>query len=275
MRQWRRSIEARRRCRARGRQAPTRATPQRVDDQAALAATRKPVADGVISRRGARAVNDAMALSDRSRRDFDEFRRRDGVLDDPAQSYDSALQLPALSDPLHKYHQRVDGEASDRICGRDPIECTDRDSDLVMHRDNDMDMFHLDRDFNVPVWACGQPGTAEPRIGGWTARYSRARNRFMLLPRQDVALAYIDWRRQMVCSLRGDLGGAQLVTEEPSLLRRSPACRGGAQPYRVRWGYGLGRVWPWAGMAFGGYGLGSSFIEIFPLRIASISRTKF
>ncbi|KAK9157348.1 hypothetical protein Scep_003922 [Stephania cephalantha] len=56
---------------------------------------------------------------------------------------------------------------------------------------------------------------------------------------------------QMVCSLLGDLGGAQLVTEEPSLSRRSLACRGGAQPYRVRWGYGLGRVWPWAGMALG------------------------
>ncbi|KAK9088709.1 hypothetical protein Scep_027791 [Stephania cephalantha] len=36
------------------------------------------------------------------------------------------------------------------------------------------------------------------------------------------------------------------VAEEPSSSRRSPACRGGAQPYRVRWGYGLGRVWPWA-----------------------------
>ncbi|KAK9169097.1 hypothetical protein Syun_001237 [Stephania yunnanensis] len=39
-------------------------------------------------------------------------------------------------------------------------------------------------------------------------------------------------------SLLRDLGGAQLVTEELSLSRRSPACRGGAQPYRVRWGYG-------------------------------------
>ncbi|KAK9119338.1 hypothetical protein Scep_017431 [Stephania cephalantha] len=48
---------------------------------------------------------------------------------------------------------------------------------------------------------------------------------------EDVALAYIDGWRQMV----------------RSLLRG----RGGAQPYRVRWGYGLGRVWPWAGMALG------------------------
>ncbi|KAK9118423.1 hypothetical protein Scep_016516 [Stephania cephalantha] len=39
---------------------------------------------------------------------------------------------------------------------RDPVECTDRDSDLVMHRDKDMDMFQLERDSNVPVWACGQ-----------------------------------------------------------------------------------------------------------------------
>ncbi|KAK9113649.1 hypothetical protein Syun_020446 [Stephania yunnanensis] len=35
------------------------------------------------------------------------------------------------------------------------------------------------------------------------------------------------------------------VLEEPSSSRRSPACHGGAQPYRVRWG-----------MAFGEYGLG-------------------
>ncbi|KAK9127970.1 hypothetical protein Syun_016767 [Stephania yunnanensis] len=32
---------------------------------------------------------------------------------------------------------------------------------------------------------------------------------------EDVALAYIDGRRPMTCSLLGDLGGAQLVTEEP------------------------------------------------------------
>ncbi|KAK9140253.1 hypothetical protein Scep_009934 [Stephania cephalantha] len=50
--------------------------------------------------------------------------------------------------------------ARDRV--RDPVECTDRDNNLVMHRDKDMDMFHLDRYFNVPVWACGQPGTTEP-----------------------------------------------------------------------------------------------------------------
>ncbi|KAK9163107.1 hypothetical protein Syun_004009 [Stephania yunnanensis] len=35
---------------------------------------------------------------------------------------------------------------------RDPIECTDRDIDLVVHRDKDMDMVHLDRDFNVSAW---------------------------------------------------------------------------------------------------------------------------
>ncbi|KAK9082400.1 hypothetical protein Syun_031279 [Stephania yunnanensis] len=46
---------------------------------------------------------------------------------------------------------------------------------------------------------------------------------------EDVALAYIDGRRQMVCSLLGGHGGAQLVTEEPSSSRRSPARHGGAQ----------------------------------------------
>ncbi|KAK9157582.1 hypothetical protein Scep_004156 [Stephania cephalantha] len=59
---------------------------------------------------------------------------------------------------------------------------------------------------------------------------------------EDVALTYIDGRRQMVCSLLGDLGGAQLVTEEPSLLRRSPALQSK-----------MG-VWPWASMALGGSG---------------------
>ncbi|KAK9159367.1 hypothetical protein Scep_005941 [Stephania cephalantha] len=54
---------------------------------------------------------------------------------------------------------------------------------------------------------------------------------------RDVALAYIDGRRQMVCSLLGGLGGAQLVAEEPSLSRRSPALQ-----------RKMG-VWPWASMA--------------------------
>ncbi|KAK9099054.1 hypothetical protein Syun_026099 [Stephania yunnanensis] len=56
-----------------------------------------------------------------------------------------------------------------------------------------------------------------------------------------VALAYIDWRRQMVHSLLGGRGGAQLVTEEPSLSRRSPTLQSK-----------MG-VWPWASMALGGY----------------------
>ncbi|KAK9093870.1 hypothetical protein Scep_025339 [Stephania cephalantha] len=34
---------------------------------------------------------------------------------------------------------------------------------------------------------------------------------------EDVALAYIDGRRQMVCYLLGGLGGAQLVAEEPTV----------------------------------------------------------
>ncbi|KAK9169637.1 hypothetical protein Syun_001777 [Stephania yunnanensis] len=102
------------------------------------------------------------------------------------------------------------------IENRDIVECTDKDNDLVIHRDKDMDMIHLDQDFNVSV-------TEEPS----SSRRSLARR-----------------------------GGAQLVAEELNLSRRSPACRGGAQPYKVRWGYGLGqyglgRVWPWAGMALG------------------------
>ncbi|KAK9135762.1 hypothetical protein Syun_015092 [Stephania yunnanensis] len=65
-----------------------------------------------------------------------------------------------------------------------------------------------------------------------------------------VALAYIDWRRQMMRSLLGGRGGAQLVTEEPSLSRRSPALQSK-----------MG-VWPWASMALGGYGLGSSYTMV-------------
>ncbi|KAK9148730.1 hypothetical protein Scep_007487 [Stephania cephalantha] len=35
--------------------------------------------------------------------------------------------------------------ARDRV--RDPVECTDKNNDLVMHRDKDIDMFHLDWNF--------------------------------------------------------------------------------------------------------------------------------
>ncbi|KAK9157537.1 hypothetical protein Scep_004111 [Stephania cephalantha] len=94
------------------------------------------------------------------------------VLDGPAQSYASALQSSQHCQILRLMAEAV---AKDRV--RDPVECADMDNDLVMHRDKDIDMFHLDWDFNVPVWAYGQPG----------------------------------------------LGGAQLVTEEPSLSRMSPA----------------------------------------------------
>ncbi|KAK9106656.1 hypothetical protein Syun_022667 [Stephania yunnanensis] len=97
------------------------------------------------------------------------------------------------------------------------------DRGLVRHRDN---MFHTDRDFNVLVWECGQSGyitnTCSKQRAGTTepvaySCYCRA------------SLTYIDERRQMMCSLLGGHGGAQLVTEEPSLSRRSPARHGGAQ----------------------------------------------
>ncbi|KAK9112628.1 hypothetical protein Scep_020147 [Stephania cephalantha] len=116
------------------------------------------------------------------------------ALDGPAQSYASAyssrhchiLSVTTISGLVAEVVNR------DRV--RDPVECTDRDSDLVMHRGKDMDMFQLERDFNVP----------------------------------DVALAYIDGKRQMVCSLLrryrrspARRGGAQLVAEEPSPTERS------------------------------------------------------
>ncbi|KAK9100996.1 hypothetical protein Scep_024426 [Stephania cephalantha] len=64
---------------------------------------------------------------------------------------------------------------------------------------------------------------------------------------EDVALAYIDGRRQMVCSLLGGLGGAQPVAEEPSPTeggereeegdrrRGREGRRAGAHEWRVRW----------------------------------------
>ncbi|KAK9121406.1 hypothetical protein Syun_019023 [Stephania yunnanensis] len=80
-------------------------------------------------------------------------------------------------------------------------------------------------------------------------------------PHSDVALAYIDGRRQMVCSLLGGHGGSQLVREEPSSSRRSPACREGVQ--LVTEEHSLWRrspalqskmgVWLWASMAFGNH----------------------
>ncbi|KAK9140621.1 hypothetical protein Scep_010302 [Stephania cephalantha] len=67
------------------------------------------------------------------------------------------------------------------------------------------------------------------------------------------------------CVLCLEVSEEPTVTEEPNLSRRSPNF------YIVRWGYGT-----WAGMASGGYDLGSSFIKHHcPLRLASISRTKF
>ncbi|KAK9104370.1 hypothetical protein Scep_021214 [Stephania cephalantha] len=52
--------------------------------------------------------------------------------------------------------------ARDRV--RDPVECTDRDSDLVMHRGKDMDKFQLERDFNVPVAEEPKLVTEEPKL---------------------------------------------------------------------------------------------------------------
>ncbi|KAK9166198.1 hypothetical protein Scep_001389 [Stephania cephalantha] len=158
---------------------------------------------------------------------------------------ESAGLLPRLNElligtPCYRADDRGSGKRH-----RVPVKCTDRDRGLVMHRDKDKDtMFHLDRDFNVPVWECGQPGhftsrcsqqracTAEP---GADSCYCQSN-----ICCEDVALSYIDGRRQMVCSLLGDLEGAQLIMEEPSLSWRSPSLQSK-----------MG-VWPWTGMALGG-----------------------
>ncbi|KAK9134507.1 hypothetical protein Syun_013837 [Stephania yunnanensis] len=117
--------------------------------------------------------------------------------------------------------------ARDKV--RDLVECIDRDNDLVMHKDKDMDMVHLKRDFNVSVRAYGQPGTAEPET---YSCYCHVR----MLPGHIL----MEGDRWCVICLE--------VSEEPSSSRRSPARRGGAQPYSKM------RVWPWASMALDGAG---------------------
>ncbi|KAK9098387.1 hypothetical protein Syun_025432 [Stephania yunnanensis] len=87
--------------------------------------------------------------------------------------------------------------ARDRV--RDPVECTDRDSDLVVHVGKEMDMFQLERDFNVFVWAYGQPGIAE------------------MLPwhilMEEIDGVFFAWRSRRSPARHG---GAQLVAEEPN-----------------------------------------------------------
>ncbi|KAK9135957.1 hypothetical protein Syun_015287 [Stephania yunnanensis] len=86
--------------------------------------------------------------------------------------------------------------ARDKV--RDPVECKDRDNDLLTHRGKDMDMFPIGTDF--------------------TYLYGRVdiQEQIRAIATSDVVLTYIDGKRQMVHSLRGGRGGAQLVAEEPS-----------------------------------------------------------
>ncbi|KAK9106623.1 hypothetical protein Syun_022634 [Stephania yunnanensis] len=128
--------------------------------------------------------------------------------------------------------------ARDRV--RIPVECTDRDNGLVMHKDKYMDMFHRDKDFNVSGWECGQPDHFASRCSQQRANTTESEAESCYC--HDVGLTYIDERRQMICSLLGGHGGAQLVAEEPSLSWRSPTLQSKT------------RVWPWASMALGGYG---------------------
>ncbi|KAK9114197.1 hypothetical protein Syun_020994 [Stephania yunnanensis] len=123
---------------------------------------------------------------------------------------------------------------------RDQVECTDKNNDLVMHRDKDIDMFHLDWDFNIPVWSYGQ--LADIRMFMTVDHESKmflCIHLYSNICCEDIALAYIDGRRKIVCSLLGGRGGVQLVAEEPSLSRRSPVLQSK-----------MG-VWSWASMALG------------------------
>ncbi|KAK9114529.1 hypothetical protein Syun_021326 [Stephania yunnanensis] len=97
------------------------------------------------------------------------------------------------------------------------VKCRDRDRSLVRHKDRDKgNMFHTNRDFNVSLWECGQPGhftnrCSQQREGttelGADSCYCRAR----MLP-WHILMGGDRW----CVSLLGDLGGAQLVAEEPS-----------------------------------------------------------
>ncbi|KAK9099232.1 hypothetical protein Syun_026277 [Stephania yunnanensis] len=98
--------------------------------------------------------------------------------------------------------------------GRDPVEWTDKDNDLVMHRDKDMDMIHLDRDFNVSIWSYGQ-SEGMSWVKNHSIRGTDGQSESLIYILADIL--------QMVCSLLGGHGGAQLVMEEPSSSRRSPA----------------------------------------------------
>ncbi|KAK9158222.1 hypothetical protein Scep_004796 [Stephania cephalantha] len=145
----------------------------------------------------------------------------------------------AVCDVGHRIDGDFDEIATTRWRVRDPVECTYRDSDLVMHGDKDMDMFHLDRDVNVSVWAYGHQckelrdihaiATSGPTIihrnpikgTSWVEAHSirdiNGQSKILIYILADLQRIY------MVCSLLGGLGGTQLVTEEPSLSRRSPA----------------------------------------------------
>ncbi|KAK9082914.1 hypothetical protein Scep_029385 [Stephania cephalantha] len=87
-------------------------------------------------------------------------------------------------------------------------------------------------------------GSGGDAVNGAVARYRPVRNRDDAMKGHGVIIA---WRSRRSPACRG---GAQLVTEEPSLSRRSPALQSkmGVWPWAsmALGEYGLGRVWPWA-----------------------------
>ncbi|KAK9142249.1 hypothetical protein Syun_011649 [Stephania yunnanensis] len=102
--------------------------------------------------------------------------------------------------------------AKDRDRVRVPVKCRNRDRDkgLVKHRDRDS-MFHTDRDFNVLVWECGQPGhftnTCSQQRAGTTepgADSYCCRARWCVLCLEVLEEPNSSWRK------------AQLIAEEPS-----------------------------------------------------------
>ncbi|KAK9099021.1 hypothetical protein Syun_026066 [Stephania yunnanensis] len=101
----------------------------------------------------------------------------------------------------------VEAMARDNV--RVPVKCRDRDRGLVRHRDKTETSCSIR--IEISTYLCRSVDsqvTSPVRVhNSELAQQSQE---------QDVALTYINGRRQMVCSLLGGHGGAQLITEEPS-----------------------------------------------------------
>ncbi|KAK9160767.1 hypothetical protein Syun_007108 [Stephania yunnanensis] len=163
----------------------------------------------------------------------------DGSVYTRDENYVGALQQPTRQTLSISTIRGLMAEAVARDKVRDPVECTDMD-------------------FNVSVWACGQPGTDSCYCHARLLMVDHETKMFICIPIYVASM--LPWHILM--------GGGKWcvhcleVTEEPSSSRRSPAFRGGAQLFAEEpsssWKSPALQskmgVWPWASMALGGYG---------------------